>query len=156
MELADQIARIEAQEARLVLVTFDNDDALRLGELLVGMARERGLSITIDITRGDQQLFHAAMPGTSENNDDWIARKVRSVRRFGESSLLVGLHHQAEGRPFDAQPWNDTTRFTGLGGAIPIRIAGVGVVGAVAISGLAHESDHAFAAEGLELMISNH
>ncbi len=152
MGLTERIAQLEQQEADLALVRFDNEDALKLGNILVDIAWIRSLNVVIDIVRGDQQLFHAAMAGTSANNDDWIARKVRSVRKFGESSLLVGFHAEAEGRPFDAQPWNDLANFTGLGGGFPIRIVDVGVVGVVSVSGLAHEDDHELAAEGLRML----
>src|SRR5690606_5965217 len=89
-DVAARIAAIEAELTELRLPRFTNDDAHRLGLILLGWARERSLPIAIDVTRGTQVVFHAAMEGTSADNDDWIRRKTRTVQRFGEPSLLVG------------------------------------------------------------------
>ena len=64
-------AELEAQEARLQLTRFDNDDAWRLGCLLVDMCRTAGHPVAVDIRRGEQQLFHYALPGSSADNDVW-------------------------------------------------------------------------------------
>src|SRR4051794_1168130 len=79
-----------AEERELQFARFTHDDAWALGERLVAAARERGAGVTVDIRRGDQQLFHFAMEGTSADNDAWVERKVRVVRRFGHSSFYVG------------------------------------------------------------------
>ena len=55
--------------------------------MLVGTAQSHNLPIAIDITRGGQQLFHAALAGSTPDNDVWIARKIRAVMQFGRSSL---------------------------------------------------------------------
>ena len=93
---AQLIAEIEAQEARLRFPGFSNDDALRLGLLIVRLATERSLGVTVDITRGEQQLVHIALDGSTADNDAWIARKTRVVRRFAASSLLVGLRQGSD------------------------------------------------------------
>jgi len=148
------IARVEEQERRLVLPHFDNDDAWELGSLLVRMARERTLPVTVDVTRGKQQLFHAALPGTAAHNDVWITRKVRTVREFGVSSYLAGLRARAGGRLFEEAPWIDPLRFAGHGGAFPIAVAGTGLVGTVAVSGLPQADDHALAVEALDELLA--
>ncbi|GAA5614876.1 hypothetical protein Spla01_06080 [Streptomyces platensis] len=87
----DELRELAAQEERLVLGAFSNDDAWRLGSLLVELAQERGAAVTIGIRRGAQQLFHCALPGTSADNDAWIARKSAVVERYAESSYLRPL-----------------------------------------------------------------
>lgn len=143
------IAAIEADERALVLPGFDNDDAWRLGCLLVELARERDLPVTVDIRRGSQQLFHAALPGTTPDNDSWIERKVRVVERFGASSYLVGQRATAKGTTFNEQHQLPLQRYAAHGGSFPIRVAGVGIVGAVTVSGLPQAQDHALVVEGL-------
>ena len=96
-QLQDLIAEIEAQERELVLTRFDNTDAWRLGCLLVELATARQLPVAIDIRRGTQQLFHAALPGSVADNDTWIERKVRVVQRYGASSYLVGRRLAGKG-----------------------------------------------------------
>jgi uncharacterized protein (UPF0303 family) len=82
------IAELEQQEQHLQFTTFDNDDAWALGCLIVNLAKERGLPLTVDIRRHGPQLFHAALPGTTPQNDTWIERKNRVVDRFSSASYL--------------------------------------------------------------------
>ncbi len=82
-DLTRLVAEVAQQERELRFATFSNDDAWELGTLLVELAMERDLAVTVDIRRGRQQLFHAARPGTSPDNDSWIERKARVVERFG-------------------------------------------------------------------------
>src|ERR1700732_505839 len=91
------ISALEAQEERLGFTRFDNADAWRLGSAMVAAATERSLAVTIDIRRHGQQLFHAAQPGTTAENDSWIERKVNVVNRFAAASCLVGRRLGARG-----------------------------------------------------------
>jgi len=142
------IATVEAQERELEFTTFDNDDAWRLGCLLVELAITRDLPVTVDVRRGTQQLFHAARPGTVADNDSWIERKVRVVERFGASSFLVGLRSRARGTTFAQQHDLPHQQFAAHGGSFPVRVRGVGIVGAVTVSGLPQADDHALVVEG--------
>lgn len=151
-ELSDPvelIARLEAEERELILARFDHDDAWRLGLLLVGLARARDAAVTIDIRRGRQQLFHYALPGTSPDNDAWIRRKSRIVTRFGASSYLVGLRHRLAGRTSADETGLNPRRYAAYGGSFPLTVAGVGVVGAVTVSGLPQADDHRLVVEAL-------
>lgn len=152
-DLAATIATIEDQEHTLRFETFDNDDAWRLGCLLVELARERELPVTIDVRRGGQQLFHAAMPGTTADNDSWVARKVRVVERFGASSYLVGLRARAKGTTFAEQHDLPLQEYAAHGGAFPVHVQRVGIVGTVTVSGLPQADDHALVVEALRLFL---
>jgi uncharacterized protein (UPF0303 family) len=146
----DLIARLEQQERDLIFTRFDFSDAWRLGSLLVEMAGERGLPVAIDIRRGTQQLFHAALAGSSADNDAWIERKVRVVQRFGHSSFLVGRRLAAQGRELDAGMGVNPARFAAHGGAFPVRVEAAGVIGVVTVSGLPQAEDHALVVEAIE------
>lgn len=50
----------------------------------------------------------------------------------------------------ETAPWMDVRSYSGSGGGFPIVVAGVGLVGTVAVSGLRHDLDHAFIVEALE------
>ncbi|MEY2847725.1 MAG: hypothetical protein RI885_390 [Actinomycetota bacterium] len=147
--IAALIRSVEQQELELVFESFTAEDAWRLGGILVGLARDRQSAVTVDIRRGEQQVFHAAMPGTSAHNDAWIARKSATVREFGVSSYLAGLRARLGGHVFEDAPWIDATRLSGHGGAFPITVEGVGVVGTVTVSGLPQADDHALAVEAI-------
>ncbi|TBN56591.1 heme-degrading domain-containing protein [Glaciihabitans arcticus] len=152
-EVADLIARIEEQQERLQFITFTHDDAWRLGSLIVGLGQERSLGITIDITKGDQQVFHAAMPGTTADNDDWIARKIRTVRRYAASSFLVGRRHVLAGTNFNEVTGLPLSLYAAHGGSFPIVIRDAGLVGTVTVSGLPQADDHALVVEALETFL---
>ncbi|GAA0650881.1 heme-degrading domain-containing protein [Streptomyces thermocarboxydovorans] len=149
-ELTPGVEELEAQERRLVFKQFTHDDAWELGSLLVEMARERQAPVAIDIHRAGQQLFHAALPGSTPDNDAWIARKRRVVERYGSSSYLVGARHRAKGTTFEESSRLDPDTYAAHGGSFPINVEGVGVIGAVTVSGLPQLQDHRFVVEALE------
>jgi uncharacterized protein (UPF0303 family) len=153
-EITGLIARIEEQERRLVLPRFDNDDAWRLGTILVDLARARSAPVTIDIRRNGQQLFHCALPGTSADNDAWIARKARTTDRYGHSSYLVGLRCKAKGATFEGSSRLDPDTFAAHGGSFPLILAGTGAIGTVTVSGLPQADDHDLVVGALEEYLS--
>ncbi|MFE1784410.1 heme-degrading domain-containing protein [Streptomyces sp. NPDC059506] len=144
------LAELEEQERRLVLSRFTHDDAWRLGSLLVDTARGRGLPVAVAIRRGAQLLFHHALEGTSAENDAWLERKHRVVERYAASSYLVGRRFVARGTTFEESSRLDPGAYAAHGGAFPLRIHRVGVVGSVAVSGLRQADDHALVVEALE------
>ena len=155
-DFRDLIARLEEQEQRLLFPRFDNADAWALGCLLVDLATGRDLPVAVDIRRGAQQLFHAALPGSTADNDVWIDRKVRVVERFGASSYLVGRRLAAKGHQLDAGMGVDPARFAAHGGAFPVRVPHVGVVGVVTVSGLPQAEDHALVVEAVDAFLNGH
>ncbi len=148
------IAALEAQEQLLVFTRFDNADAWQLGSAMVAAAIARSLPITIDIRRHGHQLFHVALPGTTPENDAWIDRKVNVVDRFAESSYLVGRRLAAAGTQLDEALGVEPRLFAAHGGAFPIRISNIGVVGTITVSGLPQADDHGFVAEMIETFLS--
>ncbi|MFI5678318.1 heme-degrading domain-containing protein [Streptomyces cellulosae] len=149
-EITPPLEELEAQERRLVFRQFTHDDAWALGSLLVELARERQAPVAIDIHRAGQQLFHAALPGSAPDNDAWIARKRRVVERYGSASYLVGARCRAKGTTFEESSRLDPDEYAAHGGSFPITVEGVGVIGAVTVSGLPQLQDHRFVVEALE------
>ncbi|MFI1165288.1 heme-degrading domain-containing protein [Streptomyces sp. NPDC020801] len=149
-EITPSVEELEAQERRLVFRQFTYDDAWALGSLLVELARERQAPVAIDIHRAGQQLFHAALFGSTPDNDAWIARKRRVVERYGSASYLVGARFRAKGTTFEDSSRLDPDRYAAHGGSFPIMVEGVGVVGAVTVSGLPQLQDHRLVVEALE------
>ncbi|MCX4881044.1 MULTISPECIES: heme-degrading domain-containing protein [unclassified Streptomyces] len=149
-ELTPPLEELEAQERRLVFSQFTHDDAWALGSLLVELARERQAPVAVDIHRSGQQLFHAALPGSTPDNDAWIARKRRVVERYGSASYLVGARFRAKGSTFEDSSRLDPDVYAAHGGSFPINVLGVGVIGAVTVSGLPQLADHRLVVEALE------
>lgn len=118
------------------------------------MAQRRSLPVAIDIRRGTQQLFHAALPGSVTDNDTWIERKVRVVERYGVSSFLFGRRLAERGVQLDAALGVDPARYAPHGGAFPVRVRDVGVIGVVTVSGLPQADDHALVVEAIRGFLS--
>ncbi|MET7390158.1 heme-degrading domain-containing protein [Streptomyces sp. NPDC005385] len=151
---APEIAELEEQERRLTLPRFTHDDAWTLGTLLVELARERDAPVAVDIRRGGQQLFHAALPGSTPDNDAWIDRKRRVVERYGCSSLLVGSRFRAKGTTFEDSSRLDPDTYAAHGGAFPLTVKDTGVIGTVVVSGLPQIEDHRLVVEALEKFLN--
>lgn len=141
-EYDDLLQALRQQENELQFTRFTNDIALDLGMALLRAAKEQGKAVTIDITRHGQQLFHYAMPGTSADNDAWIRRKINVVNRFGHSSLYVGTTLKAAGQTMEEKYLLATPEYAAHGGAFPLIIRDVGVVGSITVSGLPQREDH--------------
>ena len=137
-----RLEELLSQEDELQFSSFTATTAWELGCALVDAARRDGHAVTVDIRRGDQQLFHAALEGTQPNNDVWIERKNRVVRRFGHSSLYIGRLHEQAGTSFADRELVDPQEFAAHGGAFPLIVRAVGVIGTITVSGLPQEDDH--------------
>ncbi|MFI5584764.1 heme-degrading domain-containing protein [Amycolatopsis sp. NPDC051758] len=155
MTEAERLAQLAEQEERLQFTRFDNETALALGQQLLAAARERELPVTISVRRNGQRLFHAALPGTSADNDAWIERKSRVVDRYGHSSFLIGTQFRVRGGTFEERSRLDLDLYAAHGGVFPVLVRGVGPVGTVGVSGLPQADDHAFVVEQLELFLAS-
>ncbi len=139
-----------AEEDRLRLPGLDADAAWNLGSLAVSLAGADGLAVTISVARGQQLMFHAALPGAVADQADWIRRKTALVYRFGHSSFFVGRTYTDRGARFEDEPHLDTAAYAAHGGAFPLHVSGTGVVGVLAVSGLPQDQDHALAVRTVE------
>jgi uncharacterized protein (UPF0303 family) len=148
------VTELAAQERELRWASFDEDDAWRLGATLAEHARGLDLPVAVDVRRGDHHLFHAALPGSSPDNDAWLVRKARVVARFHKSSLHVGQLCRDAGRSLEEMFLVPGTDYAAHGGAFPITVTGIGVIGCVAVSGLPQLEDHALVVEVLRAVLS--
>lgn len=138
----EKIRFYEAQEQELQFTEFTSDTAMTLGLAIVAQARALGKPIAVDIFRGGQQLFHFSFDGMSPDNDQWLARKRRCVDRFHMSSAHVGARVANSGLSLEDRYGLSRAEYAAVGGAFPIRIRNVGVVGSIAVTGLPSDEDH--------------
>lgn len=143
------LEELATHEEELQFSSFTHDDAWDLGSALVDRARRDHLPVAVDITRNGQQLFHAALAGTSSDNDSWIERKRRVVDRFGHSSLYVRERSLAKGTTAQEEFDLDPQRYAAHGGAFPVLVRSVGPVGVIVVSGLPQVDDHRLVVEAL-------
>jgi len=140
---------LEEQNASIGFTSFDYDDAYRLGSAIMARAAADDLRITVTMSFGDQRVFHAARPGTTADNDDWLARKFRVVYRYNVPSFLVSTKYRARGQDFNEVTGLPITQFAAAGGAFPLRVNG-SLIGAVGVSGLVENLDHDLVVWALE------
>ena len=116
----------------------------RLGRDLAEQCLQEGHGVTICAKLGQQHAFHAALPGTSADNDAWVHRKLRVVEHFGIASLAVQERYVTDSRDFYRDFGLEPSRYAPAGGAVPLLVAGV-LVGGLGISGLDSVEDHMLA-----------
>ena len=151
----DTLKKLLQEENELQFPGFNEETAWELGSAIVSRAASEGLAITIDIVRGDHQVFHASRPGTSVDNDEWIKRKVRLVYRFGHSSFYIGQMLKSKGKTLEEAYLIPESQYAPHGGCFPILVKGVGMVGAVTVSGLPQEEDHRLVVEEIRKFLNN-
>lgn len=139
------VADLEAQPV-LDVDTFDNDDAVALGQLAISVIREHGWNLAVRILLRGDTVFVAKLGTTGPGNDAWLAGKARVVERFGEPSLLVKRRHEESGTPFEERDDVDHELFKAHGGSVPILVRGE-IVGSITTSGEPDVVDHAASAE---------
>lgn len=146
---SDHLAKVQEQERRLVLEKFNEEVAFEIGSAIYKRAAAEGLGIVIDIRTFDRQLFFASTSGTTFDNSGWVRRKANVVRHFLVSSYRLTLEHQRPDRSF-AKEWAlDVSDYVLAGGGFPVTVKGAGIVGSIAVSGLAEDHDHALIVDAL-------
>jgi uncharacterized protein (UPF0303 family) len=139
---------LAAEAATLNLPRFSEAEAWRLGSLLVARALAECLPVVINIRTADRTLFHAALPGSAPLNDLWARRKSATALVFHEPSFLVGTRNREKGEALSKHGLDPDTH-ADHGGAVPVRVAGVGVVAVATVSGLPQAEDHAMVVAAL-------
>jgi uncharacterized protein (UPF0303 family) len=145
----DLLPLLEEQNDRIGFVSFDHDDAFALGTALMKRAVAENLGVTVSIVFGEQRVFHAARPGTTADNDDWLARKFRVVSRYNVPSFLVSTKYRARGQDFNEATGLPINLYAAAGGAFPLRVNG-SLIGMLGVSGLHESIDHDLAVWALE------
>lgn len=144
------IEQLEAEYARLTFPRFAEAEALALGGVLVKLAE--GLPVVINIRTPNRVLFHAALPGSSPLNDLWALRKSNVALLYQLPSFLVGQRHLTKGSLTISGL--DGADYADHGGAVPIKVAGVGVVACATVSGLPQAEDHALVVRGFDAFLA--
>lgn len=145
MSVEDDLKIIAEQESRLVFDRIDEDLAAEIGGYVRDAGKAIGKGIVVGVYLWDRTLFFGATAGASALNRPWAERKTGLVRMFLKSSYRIVLERGDKPRLLEPNWAVDPTQYAIAGGAFPIVLKGIGVVGAVAVSGLAERDDHEFA-----------
>lgn len=139
--LIADVAELEQEFIELQFDTFTHEEALSLGMDLAARSEELEWPMAISVYLGEQHVFRYACPGTSAENDMWLERKRKTVYKFHEPTFLIGQRYAAGGKNFYEETGLDDN-YVAHGGGFPLIVAGE-FVGAVLVSGVPHQDDHA-------------
>ena len=149
MSAEARLEYLEEQDRTLVLPRFDRKDAWELGRFLAEKAIVEGYPVVVDVRTASGILFHASLPGATSDNDSWAAKKAATALRFETSTALLAARIQNGGRDLHEPGWLDRATYAVAGGAVPVRVKGVGVVAVATLSGLASDVDHDTVVDGI-------
>lgn len=148
----EKLNELKEHEKTLQFTEFNNATALKIGLGIVERAQKENKVIAVDITRNGQQLFHYSFDGITPDHDQWIARKNRIVNRFHKSSLFMETLMKKIGKPLEETFYISPIDYAADGGAFPLIVKNVGVIGTITVSGLTGDQDH----EMIVTAIKNH
>ena len=137
------------EEKLFWLKSLDIFNALSIGDIAKSIGFSRNLPIAIEVRIGDWTVYHASLPGSSPENDSWIARKARVVNLKNHSTLYERV--KAEELSIDWFTENNLSEkeYAIHGGGLPLISKEQGFVGSLIISGLPQIDDHLFGIEVL-------
>jgi uncharacterized protein (UPF0303 family) len=132
-------AEIENDERLLARLPLDGRT---LHDLALVLLKRAPAPICVKIVLGRRTVAMLAQDGTNGDNERFLDLKLNTVFNCGHSSLWWFHHLRGTGRTLAEVNWADPAEVIDMGGGVPLT-AHDQVVGAVAISGLPHEDDHA-------------
>ena len=135
-------ASLLAEEQLLLIATLSNMEAIEIGQIATAIGIEERLPIAIQVRLGDWIIYHTSLPGSSTENDWWLARKARVVKLKQHSTLFEQI--SAKERGVDWHEENNLLDETHAihGGGLPLISKDKGFVGCLLISGLPQIEDH--------------
>ena len=148
-KLDQDLQRLALQEQVLQLSQFDENTAWELGSLIKRMCEARQVAVTIEVRRAKETLFFYTMAGVVPNNAEWVRRKRNVVELLHRSSYAVGMSNQKDNTSLPQKAGVALNDYAEHGGSFPIRVKGVGCIGAVTVSGVPQREDHAIVVEAL-------
>ena len=149
MDADRDLARMAEQERRLRPARFTADTAWTLGGRLKALAEARGVAVAIEIRIAGRTVFFHAMAGSTPANADWARRKCNAVELLQRCSYALRLAPPKDGMTVVQRMGLPARDYALVGGGFPIAVEGVGIIGAVAVSGPPERDDHALVVEAL-------
>lgn len=133
---------IEEQERLLQFEHFSNDTAIEIGLMMLEQSRKEKKSVAVDISRCGQQIFHAALEGTSPDIDEWLRKKRNTVLRFYCSTLGLQTKLKEYKVSLEQGFHLSPQEYIESGGGFPIYVKNVGFIGAIVASGTSDVEEH--------------
>jgi len=152
MPVETDLEIVARQEAELVFDRFDEDLAFEIGSNMRRLAKTFGKGAAVGVYLWDRTMFFGATAGATDGNRGWIERKVKLVRLMQKSSYRIVLERGDQPRVLSN--WAlEAGDYAIAGGAFPITIRNVGIIGAAATSGLPERDDHEVSRSAIALAL---
>ena len=137
-----------ALEAKaLVLASLSQAEALEIGTIAQAIGLDRKLPIAIEVRMKEWTIFHVSLPGSTPENDSWIARKARVVNATGNSTMYERVLAEEQGIDWYAVKGLSEESHAIHGGGLALNVVGLGLTGILLISGLPQVDDHLLGVE---------
>lgn len=142
MTAEEVINILQMQEEILQFTHFTNEDAWELGSLIVAEGKKRQIPLMASIKRtSGLTLFRYCSDHVTLQDEQCLERKFHTVRAMEKSSLLLySMFKKNEEKQEDY--FLDPAQYYVVGGAFPVRVEDVGVVGTVVVNGMDHVAGH--------------
>jgi uncharacterized protein (UPF0303 family) len=155
LNFEQKLADLDLEHRTLIFQEFNSNIALEIGLLLVNQARAEQKSITVDITMGSHQLFHCALEGTTDENDQWVIRKNRVAIKFQKSSYYISMLLRFQNKTIEEAYDLSSVEYAPFGGAYPIITVNNGFIGTITVSGLPDYEDHEMVVNAVKWYLNN-
>ena len=142
-------AQLALEAQSFLLPSLSHAEALMIGEIAVELGRVRVLPIAVEVRLDDWIVFHTSLPGSTAENDWWMARKARVVMAKGTSTLYERVVAEESGINWYEQNGVSEELYAVHGGGLPLITKNEGFVGVLLISGLPQVEDHLLGVEVL-------
>ena len=137
-----------ALEAKaLQLSSLSQAEALEIGTIAQSIGLDRKLPIAIEVRMKEWTIFHVSLPGSTPENDSWIARKARVVNATGNSTMYERVLAEEQGIDWYAAKGLSEESHAIHGGGLALNVVGLGLTGILLISGLPQVDDHLLGVE---------
>jgi uncharacterized protein (UPF0303 family) len=142
-------SQLLSQEETLILPFFGVIEAIMIGTIAQTFGLQRSLPIAVEVRLGDWVVYHASLPGSSVENNWWIARKAMVVKLKHHSTLYERVRSEERFEDWFAVNNVDQEDYAIHGGGLPLMTKNHGFVGTLLISGLPQIEDHLLGVEVL-------
>ncbi|MEK6648216.1 MAG: heme-binding protein [Actinomycetota bacterium] len=142
-------AELAREAATLILPSLTIAEALELGEIAVGLGRDRALPIAVEVRLKEWTVFHVSLPGSSPENDWWMDRKARVVMATGNSTIYERVLAEEQDIDWYAAKGLPEETHAIHGGGLALNVKGLGFVGILLVSGLPQIQDHLLGVEAI-------
>ncbi|MFI3284652.1 MAG: heme-binding protein [Erysipelotrichaceae bacterium] len=140
----------ESEEINYIFQTFNAEKAYKIGSYIAEKAINEGYRLSVEIVVNNKLLFHFSTDTSTSDTNRWIKRKLNTVYHFQTSTKSLLKKNKGNEDILYSKYRLDLKEVTLTPGGFPIHVKGIGVIGAIAVSGLEPLQDHEMILEAIK------